>query len=212
MAGKNVYKVGAYGDANYPNLTSIPTEILTQGDTSFIIYPGTYTAPTAVQLDDVAFIGLGDREEIVISGAMTIANTSANSAVFENLTFTGADATAASGSACVTKLGAASMPLTFNRVVFGNADFAVVHNAERAFATTAKQVTINYSDATAVDRAVSANANVAINFSALNTSANAYFTPGTGGGNPAVTVTVRASTSGGSNTGNCTKTVLALVS
>lgn len=212
MAGKNVYKVGSYGDANFSDLASIPSELLTQGDTSFIIYPGTYTAPTNVQLDDVAFIGLGDREEIVISGAMTIANTSANSAVFENLTFTGANAVAASGSACVTKLGAASMPLTFNRVVFGNADYAVIHNAERAFATTTRQLAVNYSDATGVDKAVMANANVSINFSALNTTANAYFTPGTGGGNPAVTVTVRASTSGGSNTGNCTKTVLALVS
>jgi len=212
MAGKNIYKVGSYGDANFPDLVSIPSDILIQGDTSIFVYPGTYTALSNVRLDDAAFIGVGDREEIVISGTMTIANTSANSAIFENLTFTGANAVAASGSACVIKLGAASMPLTFNRVVFNNSDFAVVHNAERAFATTTRQVNINYSDLSAVDRAVSANANVGINFSSLNTSANAFFTPGTGGGNPAVTVTVRASTSGGSNTGNCTKTVLALVS
>jgi hypothetical protein len=69
---------------------------------------------------------------------------------------------------------------------------------------------MNYSDASGVDKAVKANANVGINFSALNTTSNAYFTPGGGAGTPAVTV--RASTSGGSNTGLTTKTILALVS
>jgi hypothetical protein len=210
MAGKNTYRIGTDGTANYPDLVSIPAEILAQSNTTFLVYPGSYTAPTNVVLVDASFVGMGDREEIVINGTITIANTSSSSALFENLTLTGPNAVAASGSACVNKLGAAAMPIKFERVVFSNADFAVIHSAELAFATSEKQVVINYSDASGVDKAVKANANVSINFASLNTTANAYFTPGGGTGVPSVTV--RASTSAGSNTGNTTKTVLALVS
>lgn len=210
MAGKNTYRIGADGTANYPDLVSIPSEILAQSNTSLLIYPGTYTAPTNAVIVDCAFIGVGDRDEVIINGTMTIANTSSDGILFENLSLVGPNAVAASGSACINKLGAASMPIKFERVLFSNADFAVIHSAELAFATTTKQVTLNYSDASGVDKAVKANANVSINFASLNTTSNAYFTPGGGTGVPSVTV--RASTSAGSNTGNTTKTVLALVS
>lgn len=210
MAGKNTYRVGADGTANFATLAAIPTELLTQRDTTFLVYPGTYTALTAAVLDDTAFVGVGDREEIVISGAFTIANTSANTTVFENMSFLGANAAAASSSACVTKLGAGSTPLHFRGVNFSNADYAVIHSGELAFATTTRQINMDFCDATAVDRAIRANANVGVNYSALNTGSNAYFTPGGGSGIPLVTV--RASTSGGSNTGSSTETVLALIS
>lgn len=212
MAGKNIYKIGTDGTANFSTLAAIPAELLAQQDTSFWLFPGTYAALTAAVLDDAAFIGMGDREEIIINGNFTIANTSANTTSFENITFVGANSLAASASACITKLGAASTPLHFKRVTFSNSDIAVAHNGERAFATTTKQVVFDTVDASATDRGIVANANVEINFSKMNTSANTYFTPGTGGGAAVVTVTVRASTSGGSNTGNCTKTVLALIS
>lgn len=210
MAGKNTYRIGEDGTANYPNLVSIPAEILAQSNTTFLVYPGTYTAPTNAVIVDASFVGIGDRDEIIINGTFTIANTSSDALLFENLSLVGPNAAVASGSACVTKLGAASLPIKFERVLFSNADTAVIHSGELSFATTTRQVTMNYSDASGVDKAVKANANVAISFSALNTTANAYFTPGGGTGAPSVLV--RASTSGGSNTGNTTKTVLALVS
>lgn len=212
MTSKNTYKVGTRGDSNYTTLADIPATVLTQGDTTVLVYPGTYTAPTNAVWSDVALVGVGDREEIVVEGDMTIANTSSGTLTFENLTFVGSNAVAASGSTCVTKVGAASTKLHFKHVTFTNADIAIAHNGERAFATTTPQVVLDFCDASGVDKAIVANANVGVNYSALNTSANAYFQPGTGGGNPAVTVTVRASTSGGSNTGNNTETVLALIS
>ena len=210
MAGNNTYRIGEDGTANYPNLTSIPAEILAQSNTTFLVYPGTYAALTNAVIVDAAFVGVGDRDEIIINGTFTVANTSSVALLFDNLTLQGPNAAVASGSACLNKLGAASLPIKFDRVLFSNADTAVIHSGELAFATTTKQVTMSYSDASDVNKAVRANANVGINFCALNTSANAYFTPSGGAGTPAVTV--RASTSGGSNTGLTTKTILALVS
>lgn len=212
MTSKNTYRVGTDGTANYSSLSDIPSSVLAQGDNTILVYPGTYTAPTNAVWNDVALIGVGDREEIVINGGMTIANTSTGVISFENLTFQGANAVTTSDSVCVSKLGAASTPLHFRNCTFANAEHAVRHHATLALATTTPQVVMNYCDASAVDQAIVANANVGVNWSALNTSANAYFQPGTGGGNPALTVTVRASTSGGSNTGNNTETVVALIS
>lgn len=212
MASKNTYRIGTDGTANYATLTDVPSSILAQGDNTLLVYPGTYTAPTNAVYSDVAIVGIGDREEIVISGDMTIANTSSGTITFENLSMTGSNADATSGTACVTKLGAASTKLHFKHVTFASAEHAVAHNGEAAFATTTPQVVLDFCDATGVDQAIVANANVSVNYSALNTSANAYFQPGTGGGDPALTVTVRASTSGGANTGNNTETVLALIS
>jgi hypothetical protein len=210
MTGKNTYRIGQDGTANYPDLVSIPSDVLTQSNTTFLIYPGSYTALTNAVLTDCAFVGVGDRDEIIINGTTTIANTSSVAVLFENVSMVGPNAAVASASACITKLGMASLPIKFERVVFSNADTAVIHSGELSLATTTRQVTINYSDASGVDKAVKANANVGINFSALNTTSNAYFTPGGGAGTPVVTV--RASTSGGSNTGNTTETVLALIS
>jgi hypothetical protein len=212
MTSKNTYRVGTDGLANYATLAEIPSTILVQGNNTVLLYPGTYTAPTNAVYSDLAIVGVGDREEIVINGGMTIANTSTGTVTFENITFVGADASATGGAACVTKLGAASTQLHFRNVTFSNAEHAVSHNGERAFATTVPQVILDYCDASGVDQALVANSNVRVNWSALNTSANAYFQPGTGGGDPVLTVTVRASTSGGANTGNNTETVLALIS
>lgn len=212
MSSKIVYGVGADGRANYSSLANIPSEILVQRDTSIQLYPGTYTAPTNAVYDDIAFIGTGDREEIVINGDMTLANTSANTITFENITFVGSNAVTDSGTACVTKLGTGKTKLHFKNCNFSNAEHAVSHNGIATLHTTTPAIVMDFCDASAVDQAIVANSNVEINFSALNTGSNAYFTPGTGGGDPALTVTVRASTSGGSNTGNNTETVLALIS
>jgi hypothetical protein len=212
MASKLTYRVGIDGTANFKDLASIPSAILNQGDATMLVYPGTYAAPTNAAWSDVALVGVGDREEIVINGDVSIANTSSGTITFENMTIVGSNADATSGTACVTKLGAAATKLHFKHVTMSNAEHAVSHNGERAFATTTPQVIMDFCDASGVDQAIVANANVEVNYSALNTSSNAYFQPGTGGGDPEVTVTVRASTSGGANTGNNTETVIALIS
>jgi hypothetical protein len=212
MTSKNIYRIGTDGTTNYATLTDVPAYVLAQGNNTLLLYPGTYAAPTDAVYNDLAIVGVGDPQEIVINGDITIANTATDVITFENLTILGSNAAADSGTACVTKLGAASAPLHFKDVIFANAEHAVIHNAERSFATVTPQVRLDFCDATGVDQAVVANANVVINYSALNTSANAYFQPGAGGGDPSVTVTVRASTSGGSNTGNTTETVIALIS
>lgn len=207
---KNTYRVGTDGVANYRALTDVPSDVLSQGDNTILLYPGTYTAPTSAVWNDVAIVGVGDREEIVISGGMTIANTSTGTLSFENISFVGANAVTTSDAVCVTKLGAASTPLHFRNCTFSNAEHAVRHQATLALATTTPQVVMTYCDASAVDQAIVANANVGVNWSAMNAGANAYFASGGGAGTP--TVTVRASTSGGSNTGATVETVLALIS
>jgi hypothetical protein len=207
---KNTYRVGSDGSANFPSLTAISNDVLAQGDNTILLFPGTYTAPTNVVWNNVALVGVGDRAEIVVNGDMTVANTSTGTLSFENITFRGANAVTISNSSCVTKLGGASTPLHFRNCTFANAEHAVRHQATLAFATTTRQVELTYCDASAVDQAIVANANVGVNWSAMNAGANAYFAPGGGAGIPVVTV--RASTSAGSNTGNTIETVLALIS
>lgn len=210
MPGKNTYRVGVDGNSNYTTLLNIPSEILTQGDTTILLYPGTYEAPTNAVWADLAIIGVGDREETIINGHMTIANTATGTLAFENISFVGPNAVSTSDSVCVSKLGIAPAALHFKNVIFSNAEHAVRHHSTLAQATTTQQVVLNFCDATAVDQAIVANANVGVNWSALNTGSNAYFTSGGGSGTPVVTV--RASTSGGSNTGATVETVLALIS
>lgn len=206
---KNTYRVGTDGVANYETLADVESYVLAQGNNTILLYPGTYTVPANSVWNDVALIGVGDREEIVINGAVTLANTSTG-AIFENITFVGPNAVTNSDSVCVSKLGAASAPLTFRNCTFSNAEHAVRHHATLAFATTTRQVDMQYCDASAVDQAIVANANVAVSYSALNAGANSYFASGGGAGLP--TITVRASTSAGGNAASTVKTVLALIS
>tara|TARA_R110002153_G_scaffold3244_13_gene15864 strand:+ start:19640 stop:20275 length:636 start_codon:yes stop_codon:yes gene_type:complete len=211
MASKNTYYVGSGGFSNYAQLTDIPSDILAAGDTTIIVGPGTYTPLTDAVLNDISFVGQGNRDEIVVSGNMTIANTSTGVTRFENLTLTGTG-TASAVTGAVTKLGLASAPLHFRRCTINSTALGVVHHATSAFATTTKQVVMDHCDATGTNRAIYSNANVAVNFSALNTVANAYHTYGAGGvaivGGP----TVRASTGGAANVGNSTETIIALLS
>jgi hypothetical protein len=210
MTSKNTYRVGTDGNANYSSLSAIPSSVLAQGDNTILVYPGTYSAPTNAVWNDVALVGVGDREEIVISGDMTIANTSTGIITFENITFSGSNAAANADAVCVTKLGAASAPLLFRNCTFTNAEHAVRHQATLAQVTTTRQVVLESCDASGVDQAIVANANVGVSWSVLNTSANAYFASGGGAGTP--TITVLASTSGGANAGGTAKTVLSLIS
>jgi hypothetical protein len=197
-------------------ISDIPTAALTQGGNEVHMYPGTYTAPTGVVASDYAYIGIGDAEEIIISGDMTIADGSTGQVTFKNITFQGSSATAAGGTSCVSKLGNTAVTLKFENCIFTNSDFGVNQQANLTSHAAAgtNGVEMWWCDASGVDRAIVSNANSEINFSALNTGSNTYYTVGnsTLNGAPAHTVTVRASTSGGSNAGNMTETVLALIS
>ena len=197
-------------------ITDIPTAALTQGGNEVHMYPGTYTAPTGVVASDYAYIGMGDADEIIISGDMSFADGSTGSIVFKNITFQGSSATAAGGTSCVSKAGNTAVTLKFENCIFTNSDIGVNQLANLASHAAAgtNGVEMWWCDATAVDKAIVSNANAEINYSALNTGSNAYYTVGdsTLNGDPAHTVTVRASTSGGSNAGNMTETVLALIS
>jgi hypothetical protein len=201
------------GTDSFPvSINDIHAAALTQGGNEVHLYPGTYTANTGLVATDFAFVGIGDKDEIIINGDMTIANTSTGGITFKNISFVGATAGSEGGGVCVTKLGAAACELTFFDCKFSNSEHAVSHNGELSFVTSGKNVTMWQCDARGVDQAIVSNANVEINFSALNTSANAYMQPGTGGGDPLLTATVRASTAGAANSGNMTETVLALIS
>lgn len=211
MASKNTYYVGTGGFANYATLTEIPADILAAGDTTIAIGPGTYAPLTNAVLNNVSFVGQGSRDEIVITDNFTIANTSVGPINFESLTITGSGASNAVTGA-VVKLGAAATSLYFNRCAINSTSVGVVSHTESTFAGVAKQIVLDYCDLTGTDRAMYSNANVAVSFSALNTVANAYHTYGAGGvaviGGP----TVIASTSAGSNAGNSTEVVTALIS
>jgi hypothetical protein len=205
------------GHDGFPaDISDIPTAALTQGGNEVHMYPGTYTAPTGVVASDYAYVGMGDADEIIISGDMSFADGSTGSIVFKNITFQGSAAAAAGGTSCVSKLGNTAVTLKFENCVFTNSDFGVnqLANLTSHAAAGTNGVEMWWCDASGVDRAIVSNANSEINFSALNTGSNAYYTVGdsTLNGDPAHTVTVRASTSGGSNSGNMTETVLALIS
>lgn len=209
MASKNTYRIGTDGLANWATFAEVPASVLTQGNNTILVYPGTYTAPTAANWSSVAVIGVGNAGDVVISGDTTLANTTSGTTTFENITFTGSNAAVAAAAACVTKTGIGSAPIHFKRCVFGNATYAVSHEASQAQATTTTQVIMDNCDATAVDQTVLSVANAEIKYSALNSGSNAYFTAGSGSTNPTVTVT--ASTSGGANATNTVKTVTALL-
>ena len=203
------------GSDSYPvSITDIPSAALTQGGNAVHMYPGSYTAPTGVVATDYAYIGMGDGSDVIVDGDMTIADGSSGTITFKNLHFRGSAASAAGGAACVTKLGNTAVELHFVNCKFSNAEHAVNQQANLTSVGTGVGIRMEYCDASGVDQAIVSNANAEISFSQLNISSNAYYTVGndTLNGDPAHTVTVRASTSGGANSGNMTETVLALIS
>jgi hypothetical protein len=211
MPSKNIYYVGTGGYANYATLAEIPASILAAGDATIAIGPGTYDPLTNAVLNNVSFIGQGCHDEIIINGNFTIANTSTGINSFENLTLAGTG-TASAVTGAIQKLGIGSCPIFIRHCTITSTALGVVHHGTSAQAGITKQVEIEYSDARATDRAIYANANVSVSFSALNTIANAYFTYGAGGVAIIGGANVTASTSAGSNVGNMTETIVALIS
>ena len=180
------------------------------------MYPGSYTAPTGVVAQNYAYIGMGDVDDIIIDGDMTIADGSSGTISFRNIHFRGSAAASNGGKACVTKLGNTAVKLHFVNCKFSNAEHGInqLANLTSTAATGDAGLVVEYCDMSGVDQAIVSNCNTEVSFSQLSTSSNVYYTVGnsTLTGDPAHTVTVRASTAGGSNSGNMTETVLALVS
>jgi len=198
------------------SINDIPTAALTDGGSEVHMYPGEYSANTGLVATNYAYIGMGDRDSVIIDGDVTIADGSSGTITFKNIHFRGSDANAAGGAACVTKEGNTAVKLHFINCKFSNAEHGInqMANLTSTAATGAPGLVVEYCDMSEVNQAIVSNCNAEISFSQLGTTANAYYAVGdsTLNGDPAHTVTVRASTSGGSNAGNMTETVLGLIS
>jgi len=209
MAERQTIKVSPIlqGDANYKALTDIPSVYLTKQNLTVVMYPGEYAAPTAAVYDNVAFVGVGDREEILINGDMTIANTSANVISFENIKFVSSNSDVESNTFCVTKLGIGKATLKFTNCTFSNAEDAISSHAALSLSGGENLVQVDYCDASAMNSCIVANSNAKLSFTQFGSGA--YMRPHTG--SPTVTSTVLAC-SGGANTGNMTEVVTAVIS
>lgn len=187
-------------NAPYRTFNAIPSVDLKTGST-VKFYPGTYEMGT-INISNITLEGIGNPNEVILAN-LNLGATTSGTINIRNLTLKGSNAVAASDSASVTINNAATGTVKFRDVIFTNADFCVDN---QSLAT----IYIEYSNANAVDRGLRSNAAANyVKFSHLNTSSNAYFTPANG---TLKAVTVVASASGGSNTGNTTETVLALIS
>lgn len=187
-------------NAPYRTLSAIPTADLKAGST-VCFYPGTYEMGT-VNLNGLALEGFGDPNQVILAN-LTLGASTTSTNIFKNLTLRGGNAEAASASGAIVVHRSATGTIKFRDVIFTNADFGIDNQSTAT-------VYVEYSDATGVDRALRSNAAANyVKFSALNTTSNAYFTPANA---TLKAVTVVASQSGGSNTGNTTETVSALIS
>lgn len=204
MAQKFVHDVSpelTHG-AQFTSVSAIPSTMLTSGAT-VRLWPGTYDAITTA-VTDVTYEGIGDRDEVVVNG-ITVGNTSSGDLTVKNMTVNGSNSTAGSGVGAIAQTATdGEVNIIVKNAVLANADFGIAHQGTGA-------ITVDNSDLTGVDRGILSNSQgtVTVAFSRLNTSSNAYCTPG---GNAQLAITAVASTSGGSNTGNSVETVSALIS
>lgn len=203
------------GTDSFPNnLNDIDSGTLTQGGNEVHLYAGSYAANTDLVATNYAFVGMGERDDVIIDGGFTISDSSSGTITFKNIHFRGADAQSNQDARCVVKSGNTAVTLHFVNCKFSNAEIGVENQSNLTSVGTGLGTIIEYCDMSGVDQAVVSNSNSEISFSQLNTSSNSYYTVGnsTLNGDPKHTCTVRASTSGGSNAGNMTETVLALIS
>ena len=198
------------------SIDDIPAAALTQGGNEVHLYPGSYTANSGLTATNYAFVGMGDRDSIIVDGDMVINDASSGTITFKNIHFRGSTASSTGGKACVTKNGNTAVKLHFINCKFSNNEHGINQcaNLISTAATGAPGLVVEYCDMSEVDQAIVSNCNTEISFSQLNAAANTYYTPGGGTDNlGAVHVaTVRASTAGAANAGNMTETVLALIS
>jgi len=204
MAQKFITKVSPEltDDATLRHPNNADNAAKTVGST-FLLYPGTYDAITGAW-DGVAFIGVGDKEDVIVNGVV-LANNSANTVTFENMTIKGSNSSFASSSMAIQKVGTNSITIKLREVVLSNAAFGI--NCQG----TSSTVTAKFVDATGVDKfsTMGAGGNVNISFSELNiASTNSYSNAITG----THTVSVVATQGGAANGIGAIETVRALIS
>lgn len=188
------------GDAPYKNFSNIESHALTAG-TTVRFYPGTYELGNCTW-DGINIEGYGARESVVLCNAnVTVANT----VTVRNVTLSGNSPAAASTSAALFMTAAtnAAARITFESCNFTSGDFGVDNQGLAA-------LVFNRCDFTSVDRAIQSNSVVSANanFCFFNVSSNSYFK---GANTGLKAIQVRASYSGGSNTGNTIRTITANV-
>jgi len=204
MAQKFVHKVSPelIDDAQYKHPNEIPSAAMRAGST-VQLYPGTYAAVNTANLTNISLVGIGDKDDVVIS-TISVANTVTGTLHLKNLTVNAVNAVAAGGAAAITFTGNDNaVTLKADEIVVGSADIGIVHYG------ATPHIYLNRCDLSAADKAISSNCNVTIAFSRLNSSSNAYLTPL---GAQDIAISVIASQSGGSNTGASTETINALLS
>ena len=192
MSEKQVYYVGKAHNSSYSNLFEVPDEVYSRGNSTIMIYPGEYVSPFSgdgsKKLIDTTFMGIGPKRE---------------------------NASSTGNKTCVHKLGTANAGHIYMKAVkLSNCEHGVL--VDTAIATQAafvngQAIHARMCEWNGVDQAIKSNANVHIEYSKMNASSNAYFTHN-GTGSPSLHVKVLASHSGGSNTGNNTETIQALIS
>jgi hypothetical protein len=237
MGEKLVYKVSSigYDNANYVDITDIPSGILEQEDT-VLMYPGDYTNPSsnATRFQNVSIVGVGRRDDIIFngftipdsfSGAITfkgvsfaspgvvIGNTTATVKFYDCL-FAGANSAtrAASlgvGNAAITKGVAVSGGKSSNSTL-------VVEDSDFVAGTAYAIVAHDYGTITMRDCYMRTDAGVLSN--AVCTFEQVI---ATGANNIVSTIAApavvpahvyRSSVAAASNAGNCTKTAVAVLS
>ena len=221
MSEKQIYYVSDKMTqfSNFSNLHEVPDEVYSRGNSTIMIYPGEYVSPFtgdgAKKLNNITFIGVGPKQDVIIHGPVNIAANSTGTFHFENLTIKGENASSTGDKACIHKLGIANAGHIYCKAMkMSNCEHGVKIDtaiATQAAFTNGQALHARMCEWNGVDQAIKSNANVHIEYSKMNASSNAYFTHN-GTGSPSLHVKVLASHSGGSNTGNNTETIQALIS
>ena len=81
------------GTDGFPaSIDDIQAAALTQGGNEVHLYPGSYTANAGLTATNYAFVGMGDRDDIIIDGDMVINDASSGTITFRNIHFRGSTA------------------------------------------------------------------------------------------------------------------------
>lgn len=189
-------------NAQYKSFADIPAHALNFG-TTIQFLPGVYEMGT-VNADSLTFEGVGNRADVVLAN-LVLGSATANTVVFRNLTLSGSNVVAASGSNAIAITDGAAGTVRFRHVVFENADFAIDNQGRANF------LEVEYCRGK-TDRGIRSNSTASANiwFSVINATSNVYFT--TLNNDAARPFRIIASQSPGSNSGNSVKTVTALLS
>ena len=189
-------------DAQFKSFSEIPAHALNFGSTIRFL-PGTYEMGT-INADSLTFEGVGSSADVILAN-LKLGAATANTNVFKNLTLSGSNVEAASGSNSIAIIDGATGTVRFRDVRFNNADFAIDNQGRANF------LEVMYCNGL-TDRGIRSNSTASANiwFSVLNATSNVYFT--TLGNQDPRPFRIIASQSAGSNSGNSVKTVSALLS